>query len=167
MGSCFFRYAVVTGGNKGIGFETCRQLALNGFTVVLTSRDEKRGLEAVDKLKESGLNWPCGFSSAWCHWPCKYCFPSRFHQSHFWKTWYLGIILIQLLGIFSVYIYWFVLDLLQISSKPDLVYIYSNLFSYHDCMMTWHGPKMWIFSPSLIFIEVSANFFIIIVGGCL
>ncbi|KAL4621855.1 hypothetical protein ACB092_06G258600 [Castanea dentata] len=50
------RYAVVTGGNKGIGFETCRQLALNGVTVVLTSRDEKRGLEAVDKLKESGLS---------------------------------------------------------------------------------------------------------------
>nr|POE56960.1 (+)-neomenthol dehydrogenase [Quercus suber] len=50
------RYAVVTGGNKGIGFETCRQLALNGVTVLLTSRDEKRGIEAVDKFKESGLS---------------------------------------------------------------------------------------------------------------
>nr|POE56965.1 (+)-neomenthol dehydrogenase [Quercus suber] len=50
-------YAVVTGGNRNrrIGFETCRQSALSGVTVVLTSRDEKRGLEAVDKLKESGL----------------------------------------------------------------------------------------------------------------
>ncbi|XP_021833950.1 (+)-neomenthol dehydrogenase-like [Prunus avium] len=48
------RYAVVTGANKGIGLETVRQLASNGFTVVLTSRDEKRGLEAVEKLKESG-----------------------------------------------------------------------------------------------------------------
>nr|POE66939.1 (+)-neomenthol dehydrogenase [Quercus suber] len=50
-------YAVVTGGNRNrrIGFETCRQSALSGVTVVLTSRDEKRGLEAVDKLKEYGL----------------------------------------------------------------------------------------------------------------
>ena len=53
---CFLRYAVVTGANKGIGLETVRQLASNGFTVVLTARDEKRGLEAVEKLKESGLS---------------------------------------------------------------------------------------------------------------
>ncbi|BBG97512.1 NAD(P)-binding Rossmann-fold superfamily protein [Prunus dulcis] len=50
------QYAVVTGANKGIGLETVRQLASNGFTVVLTARDEKRGLEAVEKLKESGLS---------------------------------------------------------------------------------------------------------------
>ncbi|ONI22952.1 hypothetical protein PRUPE_2G160100 [Prunus persica] len=50
------RYAVVTGANKGIGLETVRQLASKGFTVVLTARDEKRGLEAVEKLKESGLS---------------------------------------------------------------------------------------------------------------
>eukprot|EP00257_Ricinus_communis_P028443 XP_025015857.1 (+)-neomenthol dehydrogenase-like [Ricinus communis] len=48
------RYAVVTGANKGIGFEICRQLASNGIIVVLTSRDENRGLEAVQKLKDSG-----------------------------------------------------------------------------------------------------------------
>ncbi|KAK4840158.1 hypothetical protein QYF36_001272 [Acer negundo] len=47
------RYAVVTGSNKGIGFETVRQLALEGIKVVLTSRDSKKGLEAVEKLKES------------------------------------------------------------------------------------------------------------------
>ncbi|XP_031376975.1 (+)-neomenthol dehydrogenase-like [Punica granatum] len=44
------RYAVVTGGNKGIGFEICRQLAANGVVVVLTARDEQRGLEALKKL---------------------------------------------------------------------------------------------------------------------
>ncbi|XWS46053.1 hypothetical protein CRYUN_Cryun14cG0031500 [Craigia yunnanensis] len=50
------RYAVVTGANKGIGFEICKQLAAKGITVVLTARDETRGLEAVEKLKESGLS---------------------------------------------------------------------------------------------------------------
>ncbi|KAH7556973.1 hypothetical protein JRO89_XS11G0022400 [Xanthoceras sorbifolium] len=49
------RYAVVTGGNKGVGFEICKQLASKGVTVVLTARNEKRGLEAVEKLKECGL----------------------------------------------------------------------------------------------------------------
>ncbi|KAF5733019.1 (+)-neomenthol dehydrogenase-like isoform X1 [Tripterygium wilfordii] len=47
------RYAVVTGANKGIGLEICRQLASKGIVVVLTARDEKRGLEALHKLKES------------------------------------------------------------------------------------------------------------------
>lgn len=51
-----FRYAVVTGSNKGIGFETVRQLASKGITVVLTARDEKKGLEAVEKLKASGVD---------------------------------------------------------------------------------------------------------------
>ncbi|XP_051147320.1 (+)-neomenthol dehydrogenase-like [Andrographis paniculata] len=47
------RYAVVTGANKGIGFEICKQLASQGnITVVLAARDHKRGLEAVRKLKQ-------------------------------------------------------------------------------------------------------------------
>ncbi|KAL0459055.1 UNVERIFIED_CONTAM: (+)-neomenthol dehydrogenase [Sesamum latifolium] len=36
------RYAVVTGGNKGIGLEIVRQPARAGAIVVLTARDEKR-----------------------------------------------------------------------------------------------------------------------------
>lgn len=48
----FSRYTVVTGANKGIGFEICKQLASKGITVVLTARDERRGLEAVEKLKQ-------------------------------------------------------------------------------------------------------------------
>ncbi|KAF5451561.1 hypothetical protein F2P56_026659 [Juglans regia] len=48
------RYAVVTGGNKGIGLGICRELASKGVMVVLTARDEKKGLEAVEQLiKES------------------------------------------------------------------------------------------------------------------
>ncbi|XP_040973950.1 salutaridine reductase isoform X2 [Gossypium hirsutum] len=50
------RYAVVSGGNKGIGLEICKQLASKGVMVVLTARDEKRGFQALDKLKESGLS---------------------------------------------------------------------------------------------------------------
>ncbi|GLT60681.1 hypothetical protein SLA2020_334370 [Shorea laevis] len=50
------RYAVVTGANKGIGLGICKQLASKGVTVVLTARDERRGIEAVEKLKESGLS---------------------------------------------------------------------------------------------------------------
>lgn len=50
------RYAVVTGANKGIGLEICRQLASNGVMVVLTARNEEKGMEAVDNLKRSGLS---------------------------------------------------------------------------------------------------------------
>ncbi|KAL8500082.1 hypothetical protein ACS0TY_019903 [Phlomoides rotata] len=50
------KYAVVSGGNKGIGLEICRQLASQGVSVVLTARNEKRGLEAVEKLKKSGVS---------------------------------------------------------------------------------------------------------------
>ncbi|KAL3850222.1 hypothetical protein ACJIZ3_012104 [Penstemon smallii] len=50
------RYAVVTGANKGIGLETVRQLANAHVTVVLTARNEKRGIEATTLLHESGLS---------------------------------------------------------------------------------------------------------------
>jgi enoyl-[acyl-carrier-protein] reductase (NADH) len=50
-----FRVAVVTGGNRGIGLEICRQLASKGVTVVLTARDEKRGAEAVKIFAAHGL----------------------------------------------------------------------------------------------------------------
>ncbi|KAL6903755.1 hypothetical protein ACP4OV_004569 [Aristida adscensionis] len=50
------RVAVVTGGNRGIGLEVCRQLAVNGATVVLTARDETRGAAAVEKLRGLGLS---------------------------------------------------------------------------------------------------------------
>jgi NAD(P)-dependent dehydrogenase (short-subunit alcohol dehydrogenase family) len=50
------RLAVVTGGNKGIGYEICRQLARKGLRVVLTSRDAEKGREARKKLEKEGLD---------------------------------------------------------------------------------------------------------------
>jgi NAD(P)-dependent dehydrogenase (short-subunit alcohol dehydrogenase family) len=44
------RIAVVTGGNRGIGLEICRQLAKAGMHVVLTARDEAKGAAAAKKL---------------------------------------------------------------------------------------------------------------------
>ncbi|KAK1569180.1 hypothetical protein Q3G72_033551 [Acer saccharum] len=48
--------AVVTGANRGIGFEISRQLAGHGLTVILTSRDTSVGLEAANVLREGGFN---------------------------------------------------------------------------------------------------------------
>lgn len=41
------KLVIVTGGNKGIGFEICRQLDKLGFTVILGSRDFSKGKEAA------------------------------------------------------------------------------------------------------------------------
>jgi NAD(P)-dependent dehydrogenase (short-subunit alcohol dehydrogenase family) len=49
------RVAVVTGANRGIGLEVCRQLAKLGLVVVLTSRDKDKGLKAVADLQKQEL----------------------------------------------------------------------------------------------------------------
>ncbi|MFJ6654784.1 SDR family NAD(P)-dependent oxidoreductase [Streptomyces sp. NPDC091377] len=48
------RTALVTGGNRGIGLETCRQLVAAGHDVVLGARDAARGREAARRLKSDG-----------------------------------------------------------------------------------------------------------------
>jgi len=49
------KVAVVTGGNRGVGREVCRQLALLGFSVVLGSRDLRRGELAAKELDPEGM----------------------------------------------------------------------------------------------------------------
>ena len=45
--------AVVTGGNRGIGYEICKELSKVGCRVVLTSRNEEQGKRAIAKLGDS------------------------------------------------------------------------------------------------------------------
>ena len=50
------KIAVVTGGNRGIGFETCRQLAKQEIQVILTSRESAKGKAAAEKFQAEGLD---------------------------------------------------------------------------------------------------------------
>ena len=47
---------LITGANKGIGFETAKQLAQLGYFVFVGSRDKVRGLDAIKKLKDLGIS---------------------------------------------------------------------------------------------------------------
>ncbi len=50
------RVAVVTGANRGIGLEICRQLAQEAIHPILTSRDEAKGQTARQELVKEGLD---------------------------------------------------------------------------------------------------------------
>lgn len=50
------RVALVTGGNRGLGRETCRQLGERGYRVLLTAREPERGERAAGELRKEGLD---------------------------------------------------------------------------------------------------------------
>ncbi len=50
------KIALITGGNKGIGLETGRQLGKLGITILLASRDLARGEAAATELKGEGID---------------------------------------------------------------------------------------------------------------
>ena len=48
--------ALITGANKGIGFETARLLGDRGMTVLAAARDKARGAEAERALRAGGAD---------------------------------------------------------------------------------------------------------------
>ncbi len=50
------RTALVTGANRGIGLEVCRQLGAAGLRVLLAARDQGKGAAAAGRLQGEGLD---------------------------------------------------------------------------------------------------------------
>jgi NAD(P)-dependent dehydrogenase (short-subunit alcohol dehydrogenase family) len=48
--------AMITGANKGLGFETAKQLGVKGYTVIIGTRNRVKGEEAAEQLTEHGIN---------------------------------------------------------------------------------------------------------------
>jgi NAD(P)-dependent dehydrogenase (short-subunit alcohol dehydrogenase family) len=53
------RIALITGGNRGIGFEIARQLSLQGITVLIGSRDVEKGEAAAKQLSSDNRSVTC------------------------------------------------------------------------------------------------------------
>lgn len=49
------KIVLITGGNKGIGFETARQLGNMGYEILIGARSEEKGHEAVTFLETENI----------------------------------------------------------------------------------------------------------------
>src|SRR3984893_14422661 len=49
------KVALITGSNRGIGFETARQLGKQGVTVIVSGRAERDAADAASKLRSEGI----------------------------------------------------------------------------------------------------------------
>jgi NAD(P)-dependent dehydrogenase (short-subunit alcohol dehydrogenase family) len=50
------KVALITGANKGLGFEMARQLGKSGVTVVLAARDPQKGEASAEALRREGVD---------------------------------------------------------------------------------------------------------------
>ena len=50
------KVALVTGANKGLGFQTAKELGQQGIKVLVGARNEERGNKAVAELKNEGVD---------------------------------------------------------------------------------------------------------------
>ena len=50
------KIALITGANKGIGFETARQLGRRNITVLIGAREQAKAEDAVTRLRAEGIN---------------------------------------------------------------------------------------------------------------
>ena len=50
------RVALITGSNKGLGFECAKLLGKKGIKIILTARDIEKGKSASEKLKKDGID---------------------------------------------------------------------------------------------------------------
>lgn len=55
-GGIRLKTAFITGANKGLGFETARQLGAQGYAVAIGARDRTRGEKAADQLAKDGVD---------------------------------------------------------------------------------------------------------------
>ena len=50
------KIALITGANRGLGFETARQLGREGITTIVAARDAEKGAQAVERLCDEGID---------------------------------------------------------------------------------------------------------------